>query len=200
MEHPHCYVSFDTIPTLSTGWIKNQDVVSQVLRSIILPSTGFKKRSQQQTYLGNEKNKLSEKIKVSNITGLYFDRGNEKDHDSKTFGGLSFAWLRNVQDIMKDLSGYVVRTAALTIEERIAAGLPTDFSKIGVKDEEEEDEDERTETGEKFSSGITDIANRCQALLRPNLEEVVYESLDVAIKAATMVAGDLLQMERRDDG
>jgi hypothetical protein len=37
-------------------------------------------------------------------------------------------------------------------------------------------------------------------LLRPNLELVVYESLDVVIKAAAMVAGELALMESKASG
>jgi hypothetical protein len=47
---------------------------------------------------------------------------------------------------------------------------------------------------------LTDIAQKCQILLRPNLELVVYESLDVAIKAAATVADELLLMENKGSG
>ena len=225
LERSHCGLYIFLSPILDLKWITIPGNVLQVFKSIIfssstslLSSKNFDKNVMNDdpqvnsSYSNNYSGENSDNHNCHNInlTGhsqnnerrydftSYYHNYSEEYFDVKAISGLSFSWLKSLEEVVQHYVATSMNTAVgnLTINEKVELGIVDTNKRYREKCKDEDEENE--EDGIASKTGISDVAHKVKNLLYPNIENLLSDSFEVAIVAANSIAVDLNAAMQRD--
>ena len=217
LERTHCGVYFFLSPILDLKWITIPENVLQVIRSVIFnaPKIGHSNISDYSINSGNCDEGGIDTSDSLNSSGnvhicdegreekddfkSYYHNYSEQYSDVKGYSGVSFCWMKSVDEVVQQYVDSHMNTAegSLTINERTELGI-IDTNKRYLEKGKTDDDDENEEVdGVAGKTGISDVAHKVKNLLYPDIENLLNDSFEVAISAAHLISVDLNSLLRK---